>query len=51
MQNLNMSQMNLTYKTEADSQTQRTNLMVAKGKKGWTGNLRLADTNYYIQNG
>ena len=40
--------MNLTYKTKADSQTLRTNLMAAKGMKGLTGNLRLADTNHYI---
>ena len=41
-------------KTEADSQTQRTDLWLPRGLgggEGRTGSLGLVDTNYYIWNG
>ena len=41
------------YKTETDSQTQRTDFLprvVGEGV-GWSGSLGLVDANYYIQNG
>ena len=46
-----MAQMNLTYKTEADLQTQRTDLWLPRRGlgEGWIGSLGLADTNYYIK--
>ena len=37
-------------KTETDSQTQRTDSWLPRGKReemGWTGSLRLVDKNYY----
>ena len=36
---------------ETDSQTERTDLWLPRGRgagEGWTGNLGLADANYYI---
>ena len=45
------------YKTETDSQTQRTDLWLPRVRKigeGWIGSLALAEANYYIyyiQNG
>ena len=39
------------YETETDSQTQRTDLWLPRGRglrEGWRGSLGLADTNYYI---
>ena len=42
----------LIYRTETDSQTQRTNrLVVARAGgvgEGWIGSLGLADANYYL---
>ena len=46
--------MNFIYETDTDSQTQRTDLRLLRGKRlgeGWIGSLRLADANYYIYNG
>ena len=45
-----MAQMNLTYKTETDLQTQRTVLWLPRRGlgEGWVGSLGLADINYYI---
>ena len=37
------------YKTETDSQREQTS--GCWGREGWTGNLGLADTNYYIEKG
>ena len=54
MWNLNYDTNELTYEAEADSQTQRTDLWLPRGKglgEGWTGNLGLTDANYYIYNG
>ena len=40
------------YRTETDSQTQRTVLWLLRGKDGrWTMNLASVDANYYILNG
>ena len=41
------------YRTETDSQTERTDLWLPRGEEGvgWTGSLGLAYANYYIQNG
>ena len=42
------------YRKETDSQTWRTALCLPRGSEeegvGWTGNLGLVDTNYYILN-
>ena len=38
----------LIYRTEADSQTEQT-CGVEGGEVGWTGSLRLADINCYIE--
>jgi len=43
----NMTKNEVTYKTEADSQTQRADLGLPSGE-GQTGNLGLGDANYYI---
>ena len=52
MWNLKYDTNGLIYKTEIDSQTQRTDLWLPKGSgEGWTGSLGLVDANYYIQNG
>ena len=53
MWNLKYDTNELIYKTEADSQTQRTDLWLPRGRvpEGWSGSLGLADANYYIQNG
>ena len=43
-----------TYATETDSLTKRTDLWLPRGRgvgEGWSGNLGLADANYYIENG
>ena len=51
MWNLNYDTNDLIYKRETDSQTQKTNLWLPKGKGGGGGKIRsmgLADTNYYI---
>ena len=50
MSNLDYDTNELTFKTETDSQTQRTDLVV-KGEgvgERWIGSLRLADANYHI---
>ena len=45
-----MTQNELIYEAEADSQTQRTDLWLPKGKWVWGGmGLGLADANYYIK--
>ena len=47
---LNMTQVNF-YEAETDSQTQRTNLWLPRGREvaeGWSGSLGSADANYYI---
>ena len=39
------------YETETDSQTQRTDLWLPRGRgeeMGWTGTLGLVDANYYF---
>ena len=44
----------LTYETETDSQTERTDLWLPRGRElgeGWSGRLRLADISYYVQGG
>ena len=44
----------LTYETETDSQTQRTDLLLPRGiwvEEGWIGNLELVEANYCIRNG
>ena len=41
----------LIYETETDSQTQKTDLWLPRGRgagEGWSGSLGLADANYYI---
>ena len=41
------------YKTETDSQTQRTDLWLPRRsveREGWTGKLRLSDVSFYKQN-
>ena len=51
MQNLKYDTNALIYKTETDSQTQKTNLWLQKGKGGGgeiNQSLELADTHYYI---
>ena len=50
MWNLKYDTNELIYKTEIDSQTQKTYLWLPK-RKGWGGeirNLELTDTRYYI---
>ena len=41
------------FKTEIDTQTQRTDLWLPEEGKGegWTGSLGFVDANYYIYNG
>ena len=41
------------YKTETDSQTQRTDLWLPRARDGeeWIENMGLADANYHTQNG
>ena len=54
MQNLKCDMNELIYKTEAGSQTQRTDSCCQGGrvvKKRWIGSLGLADANDYIQDG
>ena len=60
MWNLKYDTNELIYETETDSQTQRTDLWLPRGRgvegagqgggEGWIGNLGLADANYYIWN-
>ena len=38
-------------RTETDSQTQKTNLWLPRGRREGVDGLGLVDTNYYIQNG
>ena len=47
MWNLKYDSNELIYKTETDSQTQRTDLWLprGRGREGWTGRLGLADAN------
>ena len=49
--NLKYNTNELIYKSETDSQTQRTDLgLLREGvEEGWIGSLGLADVNYYIQ--
>ena len=52
--NLKYGTNEFTFKTETDSQTQKTDLPLPWGgnvAEEWTGNLGLADANYYMQNG
>ena len=53
MWNLKYSTNEPLYKKETDSQTYRTDLWLpsGKGKGGRTESLRLADVNYYVQDG
>ena len=54
MWNLKYDTNELIYKTETDSQTQRTVLWLSRGRWGWGGmdwKFGLADANYYILNG
>ena len=51
MLNLKYDTSELSYKTETDSQTQRPDLWLPRGRglrEGWIGSLGLADANYYI---
>ena len=50
MWNLKNDTSKLIYKIERDSQTQKTNLWLPKGKRDGEGmnTLGLADTNYYV---
>ena len=51
MWNLKYETNELIYKTETDSQTQRTDLWLPRVRgvrEGWIGSLGLADANYYI---
>ena len=51
MWNLKYDTNEIIYETEIDSQTQKTNLQLPKGKGGGeriNQELGLADTNYYI---
>ena len=50
MWNLKYGTNELINETETDSQTQRTDLWLSRGKgmqEGWIGSLGLADANYY----
>ena len=52
MWNLKYDTNELIYEKETDSETQRTDLRLPKGRQGkggWTGSLELAYANYYIQ--
>ena len=53
MWNLKYSTNEPLYKKETDSQTYRTDLWLpsGKGKEGRTESLRLADVNYYAEDG
>ena len=44
----------LIYKTETNSQAQRADMWLPRGRgeeEGGTGSLGLVDTNYYVENG
>ena len=52
MWNLKCDTNELTYETDTDSQTQRTDMWLPRGRavgEGWIGRLGLADVNYYVQ--
>ena len=51
MWNLKLNTHKVIYRTEIDSQTQRTDLWLPRGLEGRIGSLGLADANNYIQNG
>ena len=54
MWNLKYDTNELICETETDSQTERTDLRVPRGRElgeGWNGRLRLADMSYYVKNG
>ena len=54
MQTLNYNTNELIYETEADSQTERTDLQLPREREARerrTGSLGLADADYYIQDG
>ena len=54
LQNLKYNTNKLIYKIEIDSQTQRIDLWLPKGREqgeGQIGSWGSADANYYIQNG
>ena len=46
MWNLKYGTNELIYKTETDSQIQRKDLCLPRGREGWTGSLGLVDANY-----
>ena len=51
MWNLKYDTVKLIYETKADSQTQRTDLWLPKGRglrEGWIESLGSADANHYI---
>ena len=47
MWNLKYGTNELIYKTETDSQIQRKDLCLPRGREGWTGSLGLVDANYW----
>ena len=52
--NLKYDTNELIYETETDSQTERTDLWLPRGRElgeGWSGRLRLADISYYVRGG
>ena len=54
MWNLKYDTNELIYKTEANSQIQKTDLLLPRGREvgeAWIGSSGLADANYYIQDG
>ena len=54
MQNLKKDTNEVIYKTETDSQTQKTNYGCQRGKENGEGKMRslgLTNTHYYIWNG
>ena len=54
MRNFKKDTNELTYKTETDSQTQRTELWLLGGGRegeGWSESLGLVDENYHTQTG
>ena len=51
MWNLKYDTNELIYKTETESQTERVDLYLPRGRgmgEGWSGSIGLADANYYI---
>ena len=54
MWNLKYDTNELICETETDSQTERTDLWLPRGRElgeGWSGRLRLADISYYVKDG